>query len=176
MLLVVPVKTLFMYLAIGMSSYSLFTFLLTASPLELQFMMIFTNLCSLGVGIIVVFQYIPQILDAVGTLLELSMNSKSDSKCNEDALFEDHQDAVEAEEAEEDEEMEEEAEKVYVQTSRHVEEKDGRLIITTTYEPATAEADETEEVREMVELSPPQESPTEETAEFADLLTEKKAN
>jgi hypothetical protein len=176
MLLVVPVKTLFMYLAIGMSSYSLFTFLLTASPLELQFMMVMVNLCSLGVGIIVAFHHIPQILDAVGALLEFSMNSKSDHQCNTDALFEDHEDAVEAKEAEEDEKMEEEVEKVYVHTSRHVEEKDGTLIITTTYEPTTAEADETEEVREMVELSPPQESPTEETGEFADLLTEKKAN
>jgi hypothetical protein len=166
MLLVVPVKTLFMYLAIGWSSYSLFTFLLTASPLELQFITVLTNLFSLGLGIVVVFHHIPQILDSIGAVLELSMNSKSDNQRNADALFEDQ-----AEDAEDvDDEDMSEKESVYVQTSRHVEEKDGRLIITTTYEPATAEADETEEVREMVELSPPQESPTEETTEFSDLL------
>lgn len=175
MLLVVPVKTLLTYFAFGMSTYSLFTFLLTASPLEIQFLGVLLNLVSVGLGIFIASRIINELAEMEHAISQ--MGGCRVCRCcdgtieeNNNQYSEEDTEATEVAEATESEETPE----LYVQTQRHVEEVDGKLIITTTYESILE--DETEEVREMVENSPTEPSPTEETAEFADLLAEKKVN
>ncbi len=179
MLLVVPVRTLLLYFGFGVCSYSMFTFLLTATPLELKFMAILLNLISVGLGVYVAFR---KVVDMEHTMPEITGGCRVCRCCIGTLAYTD--DALEAEDAEEAAEAAEEAEEaveeavedetkeedIYVQTTRRVEEKDGVLIVTTTYEPVS----ETEEVREMVEKTPTEPSPTEETAEFADLLANRK--
>ena len=161
MLVILPVKSLLLYLAMGMSTYSMITFLLTASPLEIQFLGVLLNFCSVGFGIYMTTVWFPQISAQLAQIGE-----GRECLCCEDA--EDAED-------EEDEEDAEDAAETYEQTDRQVVEKDGTLIITTTFRKVHSESDTdststVEEVREMIEKTPPQESPTEMTTEFADLL------
>jgi hypothetical protein len=158
MLVILPIRSLLLYTVFGMSTYSMFTFLLTASPLELQFLSVLLNMCSVGIGLYIAFQYIPQILKAI-----------EDGKCT----CGDHaSEACEASETGEDFDADTDTDtdsEIYIQQDRVVQEKDGKLVVTITYVPVL-ETDESEEVREMVEKSPQEESPTEETTEFAELL------
>lgn len=63
-----------------------------------------------------------------------------------------------------------------LESERVVQEKDGRLTITRTFRsvPTEGTAEVADEVREMVEKTPPLETPKQETSEFADLLEAEK--
>jgi hypothetical protein len=159
MLLILPIRSLLLYGAVGLSTYSMFVFLLTASPLELHFMWILMNLCSVGIGLYLVLNALYGIVcdfeketsDCHNTYTAASTDDSLDDAATDSTLH-------------------------YVEEDRVVEEKNGKLIMTITYAPLfpiPTKADECEEeLREMVEKSPLEESPTEETTEFADLLEE----
>lgn len=152
MLVVLPVRTVLLYLAMGMSTYSTVTFLFAASPLEIQMVSTLLNLCTLGIGMYLVFEAIPTLFAKMEGLECRCAAATEDSRseaCSEACSH-----------------SSKESESLFVQTDRQVREWDGSLVVTTTYKAV----DDVEEVREMVEKSPLQESPTEETTEFAELL------
>jgi hypothetical protein len=138
------------YAAMGMTTYSLLLFFATLSPLEIQFLCAILNVVTAGTTACAIFHFLPTIvrrLERVESMLEI-----------------------------EEEEEEEETSSVHSSSSsasssssnftvldRSVEERDGKLIITTILGPAEAE------LRELVE-SPSEPELTEETAEFAELL------
>jgi len=150
MLVVLPVRTVLLYLAMGMSTYSTVTFLFAATPLEIQMVGTLMNMCTLGIGMYLVFQVVPALFAKVEGL-----------KCT----CEIHEKAEEAVIDDSASDSTKHSESLYVETDRQVRERDGTLVVTTTYKAV----DEIEEIREMVE-TPLQESPTEETTEFAELL------
>ena len=137
MYLLLPVKSLLAYCAVGLSSASLIMFLLTASPLEIQFLGVFLNALSAGLGFCMVYHFLPAILER----LEDEKQEEDCEKCRECRCIQDHD------------------------TQRTVEERDGSLYVTAAVE----------ELRELAE-APVVAPPVEETAEFADLLAEKKDN
>ncbi len=175
MLVILPVKSLLLYLAMGMSTYSMITFLLTANPLEIQFLGLLLNFCSVGFGIYMATVWFPQVSAQLAQIGE-----GRECRCYEDSEYtDDADDSEDSEHTEDTEDAEDSENVVYEQTDRQVVEKDGALIITTTFRKVQSDSDSisdtdststVEEVREMIEKSPLQESPKEITTEFADLL------
>lgn len=155
MLVVLPVRTVLLYVAMSLSTYSTVTFLFAATPLEIQMVSVLLNLCTVGMGMYLAFQVVPALFAKMeGMECRCEDASTEGSEASEAIVDDSASDASKH------------SESLYVQTDRRVIEREGILIVTTTYKPV----DEVEEVREMVEKSPLQESPTEETTEFAELL------
>ena len=134
-MLLLPVKSVLLVSTVGFSLYSFVAFLVTATPLEIQFLCAILNVFTAGIGMCTVFHFLPEILHRLDKLEAMENASASDVS-------------------------------IYTIHDRHVE--SGNMI-TTTFGATT------EELREMVESFPPPEE-SEETAEFADLLAEKKEN
>jgi hypothetical protein len=113
-------------------------------------MAVLLNLCSLGIGLYIAIQYMP--LDRCNSC-DLQENYDATESTSANTIDSDSDSDADSE--------------LYVQQDRQVEEKGGKLVVTITYVPVL---ETEEEVREMVEKSPLEESPTEETTEFEELL------
>jgi hypothetical protein len=161
MFLVLPVaihvKSLLACAAMGMSTYSLVLFLASLSPLEIQFLCAILNVVTAGMSVCALFHFLPQILrrlEALEKMLEIEdLDGESEQSQDSDSS---HQSA-------------------FTLLERTVEEKDGKLFVTTVF----GEAD-VSELKELAE-SPVESRETEDTTEFADLLAatntdEKKEN
>ena len=168
MFLILPVQTLLLYTTVGVSTYTFVSWLLSLHPLE---MMIYTSLmsaiASMGCVLIMVF-LVPTSIDAI--LDKMEKEPLYCTHCGKSFGIQ--------------------SEATYNKQHRVVVEKDGTLIITTTFAPELAEdsveheegveeeseeeheveQSEEEEIRECLEKSEPLPSPVEETNEFSDLL------
>ena len=120
MLIILPVKSLFLYAAMGLSTYSFVSFAATATPTEVQLLCTILNTVTTGLGLYAAFHITQRIIKRLDAL--------------DDAI-------------------------------RKVEEEDSALHVTF----------DTDELQEIA-ATPTEPTPTEETAEFADLLAEKKEN
>ncbi len=121
-----------------------------ASPEEMRLMTFFITIVILIINLIIVFYQLPLITDGLATLDQRMVTTRV-----------------------------EEAPAFLEEESRHVEEHDDKLIVTTVYRHIRPTVD-TDEVREMVDKTPlGAETPTEYSGEFADLIgdgAEKGAN
>ncbi len=114
-----------------------------ASPEEMRLMTFFITIVILIINLIIVFYHVPLITDGLATLDQRMVATRHGAE--ETSAF-----------------LEEE--------SRHVEEHDDKLIVTTVYRHIRPTVD-TDEVREMVDKTPlGAETPTEYSGEFADLV------
>ncbi len=159
MFLILPVQTLLLYTTIGVSSYTLISWLLSLHPIE---MMCYTSLLSVISSMtcmLILVSMIPSV-EAIETKLnQLELTKKEPLYCTHCGKSFGIQ-----------------TDKMYERQHRVVVEQDGTLIITTTFTPEDAESkseseeESVEEIRERLEKEEPLPSPVEETNEFADLL------
>ncbi len=140
---------------LGVAIFSSVTlYLMTASKEELRLLSLFLHFTILILLLILLFYYAPLILESVHKI-ENHIGLANSEECKED---------------------EPENATTLVEESRTVEERDNKFVVTTVYAPLRVSTD-VEEVREMVEKTPPSaETPTEYSGEFADLIAEKKDN
>lgn len=159
MFLVLPVQTLLLYTTVGVSTYSLVSWLLSLHPFE---MLLYTSLLSAltSVGcVLFLYTLLPTEESLDGIEKRIDALEKNPVYCMEcGGSFGISTDAE------------------YASQHRVVVEHDGTLVITTTFSPAEKEVDEdgsVEEIRESLSKEEPLPSPVEETTEFSDLLDEK---
>ncbi len=167
MFLVLPVQTLLLYTTVGVSTYSLVSWLLSLHPFE---MLLYTSLLSAltSVGcVLFLYTLLPTEESLDGIENRIAALEKNPVYCMEcGGSFGISTDAE------------------YASQHRVIVEKDGTLIITTTFSPAEKEVDagdaddadedgSVEEIRESLSKEEPLPSPVEETTEFSDLLDEK---
>jgi hypothetical protein len=145
MFLVLPVKSLLACAAMGMSTYSIVLFLASLSPLEIQFLCAILNVVTAGMSVCALFHFLPQILrrlEALEKMLEIE-DLDGESEGSQDSNSS-HQSS-------------------FTILERTVEEKDGKLFVTTVF------GADVSELKELAE-SPVESRETEDTTEFADLL------
>ncbi len=156
MFLILPVQSLLLYTTVGVSTYSLVSWLLSLHPIE---MILYTSILS--------------TLTSIGCILFLYTHLS-----DEDSLdrLERRMDRLETNPVycmECGKSFGISSETGYTSQHRVVVEQDGTLVITTRFSPEDISVDETvEEIRETLSKEEPPPSPVEETAEFSELLEE----
>ncbi len=157
MFLILPVQTLLLYTTVGVSSYTLITWLLSLHPIE---MMCYTTLFSAiaSMSCVLILSLVPssEAIEFIETKLNQLEVKKEPLYCTHCGKSFGIQ-----------------TDKMYERQHRVVVEHDGTLIITTTFTPedvSESEDESVEEIRERLEKEEPLPSPVEETNEFAELL------
>jgi hypothetical protein len=162
MFLILPVQSLLLYTTVGVSSYTLISWLLSMHPIEMMcYATLISAITSMGC-VLLLFSLVPSVqsIESIETQLnQLELSKKEPLYCTHCGKTFGIQ-----------------SDKTYDTQHRVVVEQDGTLIITTTFTPeeneseSESESESVEEIRERLEKEEPLPSPVEETNEFAELL------